>query len=109
MVNAALFWGATIVYVAITLLLAYYGWKKTKKGEDFLIAGRKVNPLIIGLSYGATFISTSAIVGFGGVAAQLGEGLIWLTVLNISIGILLAFVLYGKKARTIGQSLKAMT
>ena len=109
MVDTILFWTATAVYVAITLYLAYLGWKKTKSHEDFLIAGRKVNPLIIGLSYGATFISTSAIVGFGGVAAQLGEGLIWLTVLNISIGILLAFILYGKKARTIGQSLKAMT
>src|SRR5512137_2684492 len=102
MVNAALFWGATIVYVAITLLLAYYGWKKTKKGEDFLIAGRKVNPWIIGLSYGATFISTSAIVGFGGVAAQLGEGIIWLVVLNIAVGILIAFAVFGKPTRRLG-------
>jgi solute:Na+ symporter, SSS family len=109
MIEPWVFWVTTAVYVAITLYLAYLGWKKTKSHEDFLIAGRKVNPLIIGLSYGATFISTSAIVGFGGVAAQLGEGLIWLTVLNISIGILLAFILYGKKARTIGQSLKALT
>ncbi|MDD1747612.1 MAG: sodium:solute symporter family protein [Methanomassiliicoccales archaeon] len=109
MIEPWVFWLTTAVYVAITLYLAYLGWKKTKSHEDFLIAGRKVNPLIIGLSYGATFISTSAIVGFGGVAAQLGEGLIWLTVLNISIGILLAFIIFGKKARTIGQSLKAMT
>jgi SSS family solute:Na+ symporter len=109
MIEPWVFWVTTAIYVAITLYLAYLGWKKTKSHEDFLIAGRKVNPLIIGLSYGATFISTSAIVGFGGVAAQLGEGLIWLTVLNISIGILLAFILYGKRARTIGQSLKAMT
>ena len=109
MIEPWVFWVTTAVYVAITLYLAYLGWKRTKSQEDFLIAGRKVNPLIIGLSYGATFISTSAIVGFGGVAAQLGEGLIWLTVLNISIGILLAFILFGKRARSIGQSLKAMT
>ena len=109
MVNAALFWGATIVYVAITLLLAYYGWKKTKKGEDFLIAGRKVNPWIIGLSYGATFISTSAIVGFGGIAALYGEGIIWLVVLNISVGILIAFAVFGKPTRRLGQKLKALT
>ncbi|HUL38937.1 MAG TPA: sodium:solute symporter family protein [Methanomassiliicoccales archaeon] len=109
MIEPWMFWVTTAVYIAITLFLAYLGWKKTKSHEDFLIAGRKVNPLIIGLSYGATFISTSAIVGFGGVAAQLGEGLIWLTVLNISIGILLAFILYGKRARAIGQSLKAVT
>jgi solute:Na+ symporter, SSS family len=109
MIEPWVFWVTTAIYVVITLYLAYLGWKKTKSHEDFLIAGRKVNPLIIGLSYGATFISTSAIVGFGGVAAQLGEGLIWLTVLNISIGILLAFILFGKRARAIGQSLKALT
>jgi SSS family solute:Na+ symporter len=109
MIEPWVFWVTTAIYIVITFYLAYLGWKRTKSHEDFLIAGRKVNPLIIGLSYGATFISTSAIVGFGGVAAQLGEGLIWLTVLNISIGILLAFIIFGKRARTIGQSLKAMT
>jgi len=109
MVNTALFWGAAVVYIAITFLLAYYGWKRTKKGEDFLIAGRKVNPWIIGLSYGATFISTSAIVGFGGVAAQLGEGIIWLVVLNIAVGILIAFAVFGKPTRRLGQKLKALT
>lgn len=109
MIEPWIFWITTIVYIIITLFLAYLGWKRTKSHEDFLIAGRKVNPLIIGLSYGATFISTSAIVGFGGVAAQLGMGLIWLNVLNISVGILLAFIVYGKKARSIGQRLKAMT
>jgi len=109
MIDPWIFWLTTVVYVAITIYLAYLGWKRTKSNEDFLVAGRKVNPMIIGLSYGATFISTSAIVGFGGVAAELGMGVIWLNVLNISIGIFIAFVFFGKKARRIGHQLKAMT
>ena len=40
MVDSVLFWTATGIYVAITLYLAYFGYKKTKKGEDFLLAGR---------------------------------------------------------------------
>src|SRR5512138_2114474 len=92
----------TAVYLAIVLFLGYLGWKQTKGTEDYMLAGRKVHPALIALSYGATFISTSAIVGFGGVAAQLGMGLIWLTALNIGIGILLAFVVYGKKTQEIG-------
>jgi len=36
-------------------------------------------------------------------------GLIWLTVLNIGVGILLAFVFFGKKTREIGQRLSAVT
>src|SRR5512137_453842 len=109
MVDTVLFWIATAVYVAITLYLAYFGYKKTKKGEDFLLAGRKVNPWIIGLSYGSTFISTAAIVGFGGVAANWGLSLMWLVFLNIAVGILIAFIIFGKPTRKLGQRFKALT
>jgi len=97
------------IYIIVILWLGYLGYKRTKQEEDFLVAGRKIHPVILALSYGATFISTSAIVGFGGVAAQLGMGLIWLTVLNIGIGIFLAFVIFGKKTREIGHRIKAVT
>jgi len=107
--DTVLFWVFTAIYIAITLFLAYLAWKKTKSGDHFLVAGREVSPWIIGLSYGATFISTSAIVGFGGVAAQLGMGVIWLTVLNIGVGILVAFIVFGKPTRRLGQKLNALT
>lgn len=99
----------TALYIVLMLYLGWLGYKKTKTSEDYLVAGREAHPLIIALSYGATFISTSAIVGFGGQAANLGMGLIWLTVLNIGVGILLAFVVFGKKTREIGQRLQAVT
>ncbi len=100
---------ATAVYLAVTMLLGYLGYRRTKTAEDFLLAGRDSHPVIIALSYGATFISTSAIVGFGGVAANLGMGLIWLTVLNIGAGVLIAFVVFGRRTRMIGQRLGAVT
>lgn len=99
----------TAVYVVILLGLGYLAYRKTKQAEDYLVAGRNVHPALIAISYGATFISTSAIIGFGGVAAKLGMGLIWLTALNIGVGILLAFVVFGKKTREIGSKLKAVT
>jgi len=98
-----------LIYLAATLIIGYLGYKKTKNSEDYLVAGRCSHPVIIALSYGATFISTSAIIGFGGQAANLGMGLIWLTVLNIGVGILLAFVIFGKKTREIGHRLHAVT
>ncbi len=99
----------TAIYLAIVLFLGYLGWKRTKGTEDYMLAGRKVHPALIALSYGATFISTSAIVGFGGVASSMGMGIIWLVGLNIFFGILIAFVVYGKRTREIGQRLKAVT
>jgi Na+/proline symporter len=61
-------------------------WLETDNflAEDYLVAGRNIHPAVMSLSYGATFISTSAIVGFGGVAGLFGFSLLWLTVLNIS-------------------------
>ncbi|OPY25885.1 MAG: sodium/panthothenate symporter [Methanocella sp. PtaU1.Bin125] len=109
MVDTVVFGAVTAVYLAIVLFLGYLGYKKTKDAQDFMVAGRKVHPALIAISYGATFISTSAIVGFGGVAAQLGMGLIWLTVLNIGLGIFIAFVIFGKKTRQIGKMLGAVT
>src|SRR5690606_24269814 len=58
---------------------------------------------------GATFISTSAIVGFGGTAGVYGMGLLWLTFLNILVGIFIAFVFFGKRTRKMGHNLSALT
>ncbi|MFA0816619.1 MAG: sodium:solute symporter [Anaerofustis sp.] len=98
-----------IVYLFILTLLGFVGFKQTKTSQDYLLAGRKTHPLIMALSYGATFISTSAIVGFGGLAANMGMGLLWLTFLNVFIGVFIAFVFFGKRTRRIGHTLDAHT
>jgi len=98
-----------ILYLAVVGYLGYVGYKQTKSTEDYLIAGRDTHPFIMALSYGATFISTAAIVGFGGVAAWLGQSLLWLTFFNIFIGIFVAFVFLGNPTRKMGYRLNAHT
>lgn len=98
-----------IIYLIITAYLGYIGYKGTKNSADFLLAGRKAHPVIMAISYGATFISTSAIVGFGGAAAVFGMGLLWLTVLNILVGIFIAFIVFGKRTRKMGHNIDAHT
>ncbi len=98
-----------IFYVACIGTLAFVGFKKTKSKSDYLLAGKGVHPVVMALSYGATFVSTSAIVGFGGAAGQFGLSLLWLTVLTILVGVFIAFVVYGKKTREIGHKLDAYT
>jgi SSS family solute:Na+ symporter len=108
-VDTLTFAAIAVVYIVIVMALGYLGYRQTKQAEDYMLAGRKVHPALIAISYGATFISTSAIVGFGGQAGYMGMGLIWLTFLNIAVGILLAFVIFGKKTREVGSRLKAVT
>lgn len=100
---------ATVIYLAVLSFLAYSGYKGTKNASDYLVGGRQIHPVIMALSYGATFISTSAIVGFGGNAGLFGMSLLWLTFLNIFVGVFIAFVVFGKRTRKMGHNLDAHT
>jgi SSS family solute:Na+ symporter len=93
-----------VLYMAVVGFLGWLGYRRTKTAADYMVAGRKAHPFIMALSYGATFISTSAIVGFGGVAGMFGMSLLWLTFLNIFVGIFIAFVVLGGPTRRPGRT-----
>lgn len=99
----------TLVYLIITIYLSYIGYKKTTTVSDYLLAGRQVHPITMALGYGSTYISTSAIIGFGGISALYGFSLTWLAFLNIMIGVWVAFVVFGKRTRKMGKALDAHT
>lgn len=98
-----------LLYAFAIAWLGYLGYKKTKSADDYLLGGRNIGPIIMSLSYGATFISTSAIVGFGGVAAAFGMGIQWLCVLNMLMGVIVAFIIFGRRTRRLGAKYQART
>lgn len=108
-INSFVFGFLILAYVVLIGYLGFRGWKKTQNSKDYLLAGRSVNPFVMAMSYGAAFISTSALVGFGGIAGQFGMGVLWLVFMNIAIGIFAAFVWFGKRTREIGAKLNAKT
>ncbi len=98
-----------LAYFCVIFYLGYKGWKATRKTADYMVAGRSMNPFVMALSYGATFISTSAIIGFGGAAGLFGFPLLWLTFANIFVGIFIAMVVFGKRTRRMGLALNTHT
>jgi len=100
---------ATVIYLFILAWLGYVGFRGTKNAQDYMLAGRQIHPIVMALSYGATFISTSAIVGFGGNAGLFGMSLLWLTFLNIFVGVFIAFIVFGKRTRKMGHNIDAHT
>ena len=98
-----------IVYLIVVGYLAYKGRRKTRTISDYMIAGREMPSGVIALSYGATFVGTTAIIGFGGAAALFGFSLLWLSFFTIVIGIFIAFVFFGKRTRSMGLALNAQT
>jgi solute:Na+ symporter, SSS family len=98
-----------IIYLGAVVYLGFRGYKSTRSTTDYMLAGGRVHPFVMAISYGATFISTAAIVGFGGLASIYGMGLLWLTFLNILVGIFIAFVVFGRRTRRMGHRLQAHT
>lgn len=41
-----------IIYMFVIAWLGYLGYRQTKNASDYLLGGRKVNPIIMALSYG---------------------------------------------------------
>jgi len=107
--NAVVLGAMIAVYACIIGYLGMRGFRKTRNNQDYLLAGRSVNPFVMAMSYGAAFISTSALVGFGGIAGQFGMGLMWLVFMNIAFGIVVAFIWFGHRTRSIGVALDAKT
>ena len=107
---STLYLGLIVVNTLFSITIGgHIGYKKTTSTTDYLVGGRKMNPIVMALSYGATFISASAIVGFGGVAAAYGMGIQWLCLLNMLVGVVIAFLIFGRPTRRLGVKYNANT
>jgi SSS family solute:Na+ symporter len=99
----------TLIYLLVTVYLSYLGYRRTVTVSDYLLAGRTVNPFVMAASYVSMAISTSAIIGFAGMSGIYGFSLMWLSALNIFVGIWVAYVVFGRRTRKMGKSLDAHT
>ncbi|NDV58422.1 sodium:solute symporter family protein [Bacteroides sp. 519] len=98
-----------VAYLLLIAFLGFLGYRKTTSSSDYLVGGREMNPIVMALSYGAAFISASAIVGFGGVSAAFGMGIQWLCFLNMFVGVVIAFIFFGLRTRRLGVKLNVST
>ncbi|MCP3965286.1 MAG: sodium:solute symporter family protein [Lentisphaerae bacterium] len=98
-----------LAYLGVIGYFSLHGFRTTKSTKDYLVAGCSIHPFVMAMSYDAAFISTSSIVGFGGVAGQFGLGLLWLPFMNIAIGVFIAFIFFGRRTRKMGHSINAHT
>lgn len=108
-VSLPIFSAMLVIFAIVTIGLGIYGYRNTKDNQQFLLGRNKTNPIIIGLSYGATFLSASAVIGFGGQAATHGLSLMYLCFLNLFVGLLVAFIVFGPRTRRVGKKLGAST
>ncbi len=98
-----------VLYIALTLIIGYYGSTRTKTAKDYYFASHSVGPWAIALAYGATCYSATLIIGYGGFAYKYGSSLLWIAATNLLIMTYLAWVVLGKRVRKMQENLGSYT
>ena len=104
-----LFWVIIVIYLAFLAIAGFYAKKKTKTLEDFMVAGRKIGPLLLGLSFGVTYFSAVMIIGGGQFSWLWGIGVVWVAAIDVLVGVFLVFVLFGTRTKALGEHFESLT
>jgi len=104
-----LYWVIFVGYLAFLAIAGLFAKKKTKTLQDFMVAGRKIGPLLLGLSFGATYFSAVMIVGGGQQSWLWGIGVVWVASIDVLVGVFLMFVLFGQRTTALGKHFESMT
>lgn len=101
--------GVFVLYVALNIIIGFYGRARTKTARDYYFASHSVGPWAIALAYGATCYSATLIIGYGGLSYKIGTSMMWIAATNILIMTYLAWVVLGKRVRKMQENLDAYT
>jgi len=71
-------WVEFILFMLVMVVLSYIAAKKTKTIEDFAISGASLGPIVLGLSFAATFFSAATFMGYPGFSYAWGYSNLWL-------------------------------
>ena len=103
------FWAVLAAYFAFLVIAGIRAKKKTHTFEDYMVAGRKIGPVLLGLSFGVTYFSAVMIVGGGEFSYIWGLASIWIGVIDAAVGIFAAFILLGKRTSRMSAHFNALT
>ncbi len=102
-------WILFIIYLLVTIYLAWLGKKKTKSLDSFALGNRDMNPWIVAFALSATMTSTATfvinpgIVYAFGISAFMGYGL------AAGFGLFLGTVIFSKGFRRFGYKAETLT
>ncbi len=102
-------WTLFIIYLFVTIYLAWLGKKKTKSLDSFALGNRNMNPWIVAFALSATMTSTATfvinpgIVYAFGISAFMGYGL------SAGFGLFVGIVIFSKGFRRFGFKAATLT
>lgn len=107
--SAFTYWTIIVVYFAITLVTGILLGKRSSKGEDYFLGGRKVGPWVTALSFVAAYFSSVLIIGGGGFGYKYGLSTLWIGAINVLVGCFLVWAVIGRRVRVMTKRLCTMT
>lgn len=102
-------WAIFAAYLVFLAAAGIYSRKKTKTLSDFMVAGRSIGPILLGISFGVTYFSAVMVVGGGKYSWNWGLAALWIGGLNVLVGVVLTFIFWGKRTRALGEHFDSLT
>lgn len=99
-----------VIYLAVMIGIGVYCHKKASSVSDFVLGGRNVGGWITAFAYGTSYFSAVVFVGYAGQFGwSYGVSAAWIGIGNAVIGSMLAWLVLGKRTRTMTKQLNACT
>lgn len=76
---------AIIIYMLVMVLIGYWSYRKTEKYDDYMLAGRGLNPFVAAMSAGASDMSGWLLMGLPGALYVTGMSELWIAI-GLTIG-----------------------
>ena len=98
-----------ISYLLILFAIGLYSMRRAKSEEEYYLGGRKIGVWVTALSYVSAYYSSVVIIGGGGFGYKYGLATLWIAALNVLFGVVLVFVVLGKKLYNFTHQTGVMT
>ncbi len=99
-----------IIFFASMIGVGLYSRKHATNVDNFVLGGRSVGPWLTAFAYGTSYFSAVVFVGYAGqFGYKYGISATWIGIGNAVIGSLIAWLVLGRRTRTMSQTLSATT
>lgn len=101
--------GTIFVYLVGMLVIGFLCAKKTSSTSDFFLGGRSLGPFVTAMSAEASDMSSYLMMGLPGLAYLSGSADVGWTIIGLSAGTYLSWLLVARRIRRYSQVVNAIT
>ncbi len=101
---------ALVLFVVVTVAIGLYSRRKVRSMDDFFLGSRSLGPWMSAFAYGTSYFSAVVFVGYAGKFGWgMGISTIWIALGNALLGCLLAWLVLGRRTRSMTHRLNVST